>query len=79
MFGLKCYDAVLELLPADFLPATHLVVPLTWRPRGLSKSVISRDIIGVAPSSVVTSLLITYLLSPLGLQVPRTEILIAPL
>ena len=39
----------------------------TWRPRGLSKSVISRVIIGVIPLSVLTTLLITYLLSPLGL------------
>ena len=41
----------------------------TWRPRGLSKSVISRVIIGVTPFRVLITLLITHLLSPLGLQV----------
>ena len=40
-----------------------------WRPRGLSKSVISRVRIRVTPSRVLITLLITYLLSPLGLQV----------
>ena len=39
----------------------------TWRPRGLSKSVISRVIIGATPFRVLITLLITYLLSPLGL------------
>ena len=38
-----------------------------WRARGLSKSVISRVIIGVTPFRVLITLLITYLLSPLGL------------
>ena len=42
---------------------------LTWRGRGLSKSFISRVIIGVTPFRVLTPLLITYLLSPLPLQV----------
>ena len=41
----------------------------TWRPRGLSKSVISRVIIRVTPFRVLITLLITQLLSPLGLQV----------
>ena len=41
----------------------------TWRPRGLSKSVISRVIIRVAPFRVLITLLITRLLSPLSLQV----------
>ena len=35
--------------------------------RGLSKSVISRLTIGVSPFRVLIALLITYLLSPLGL------------
>ena len=43
----------------------------TWRPRGLSKSVISRVVIGVTPFKVLITLLITllitYLLNPLGL------------
>ena len=37
----------------------------TWSPRGLSKPVISRVIIGVTPFRVLITLLITYLLSPL--------------
>ena len=41
----------------------------TWRGRGLSKSFISRVIIGVTPFRVPITLLITYLLSPLPLQV----------
>ena len=41
----------------------------TWRGRGLSKSFISRLIIGVTPFRVLITLLITYLLSPLPLQV----------
>ena len=40
-----------------------------WRPRALSKSFIGRFIIGVSPFRVLITLLITYLLSPLGLQV----------
>ena len=42
---------------------------LTWRPRGLSKSVISRVVFGLTPFRVVIALLMTYLLSSLGLQV----------
>ena len=38
----------------------------TWRPRGLSKSVISRVIIRVTPFRVLITLLITYLLSQSG-------------
>ena len=41
----------------------------TWRPRGLSKSVISRVIVRVTPFRVLITLLITHLLSPRGLQV----------
>ena len=39
----------------------------TRRCRGLSKSVISRVILGVTPFRVLITLLITCLLSPLGL------------
>ena len=42
---------------------------LTWRPRGLSKSVVSRVITGVSPFRVLITLLITYLRSPRGLEV----------
>ena len=45
----------------------------TWRPRGLSKSAISRVIIRVTPFRVLITLLITHLLCPLGLQVASTE------
>ena len=41
----------------------------TWRPRGLSKSVISRVLIRVTPFRVLITLLIAHLLSPLSLQV----------
>ena len=41
----------------------------TWRPRGLSKSVISKVIIRVTPFRALITLLITHLLSPLSLQV----------
>ena len=41
----------------------------TWRPRGLSKSVVSRVISRVTPFRVLVTLLITHLLRPLGLQV----------
>ena len=40
----------------------------TWRPGGLTKSVISRVITRVSPFRVLVTLLITHLLSPLGLQ-----------
>ena len=40
-----------------------------WRGRGLSKSCISRVVIGLTPFRVLITLLITYLLSPLPLQV----------
>ena len=46
----------------------HVVSPPTWRGRGLSKSFISKVIIGVTPFRVLVTLLITYLLSPLPLQ-----------
>ena len=35
----------------------------TWRGRGLSKSFISRVIVGVAPFRVLITLLMTYLLT----------------
>ena len=41
----------------------------TWRPRGLSKWVISRVISTLNGVSLIITLLITDLLSPLGLQV----------
>ena len=50
-------------------PAKLQPPPTTWRPRGLSKSVISRVILGLTPFRVLIALLITYLLSSLGLQV----------
>ena len=46
----------------------------TWRGRGLSKSFISRVILGVTPFRVLITLLITYLLSPLPLQVSLNPI-----
>ena len=39
----------------------------TWRLGGLSKSVVSRVLVGVIPFRVLITLLITDLLSPLGL------------
>ena len=39
----------------------------TWRPRGLSKSVRGRVIIGGTPFRVLITLLVTYVLSLLGL------------
>ena len=41
----------------------------TWRPRGLSKWVISRVISTLNGVTLITTLIITDLLSPLGLQV----------
>ena len=41
----------------------------TWRARGLSKSFLSGVIIGVTPVRVLITLLKTYILSPLPLQV----------
>ena len=46
-----------------------LIITSTWRGRGLSKSFISRVIIGVTPFRVLITLLVTYLLRPLPLQV----------
>ena len=51
-------------------PRSPSRIVYTWRGRGLSKSFISRAIIGVTPFRVLITLLITYLLSPLPLQVP---------
>ena len=42
--------------------------------RGLSKSFISRDIIGITPFRVLTTLLITYLLSPPALPSGAVEL-----
>ena len=47
-----------------------------WRPRGLSKSVISRVIITVTPFRKLINLLITHLLSLLGLQVESARLLV---
>ena len=47
---------------------------LTWRPKRLSKSVTSRVIIRVTPFRVLITLLVTHLLSPLGLQVPACRL-----
>ena len=49
--------------------ATRLLEGLTWRPRGLNNSVVSRVIIRVTPFRVLITVLITYLLSPMGLEV----------
>ena len=51
---------------------TLLITPLitTWRPRGLSKWVISRVVSTLNGVTLMITLLITDLLSPLGLQVP---------
>ena len=43
-------------------------IGVTWRPRELSKSDMSRVIIRVTPFRVLVALLMTHLLSPLGLQ-----------
>ena len=51
------------------LKVTYSATKLTWRGRGLSKSFISRLIIGVTPFRVLIPAPITYLLSPLPLQV----------
>ena len=56
------------LKPQTLNPKSWTLDP-TWRGRGLSKSFITRVIIGVTPFRVLTALLITYLLSPLPLQV----------
>ena len=51
------------------------LVDSTWRTRGLSKSFIRRVLIGVAPFRVLMTLRITYLRSPLRLQVdPKTNL-----
>ena len=62
------WNSALASLSAGEEPPTKSLV-LTWRGRGLSKSFISRVIIGVTPVRVLITLLITYLLSPLPLQV----------
>ena len=48
---------------------------ISWRRRGLRKSVIIRVTIWVFPFRVLSTLLITYLLSPLGLKVMIPEAL----
>ena len=52
--------------------ASHVYALMLGGPRGLSKLVISRVMIGVNAFRVPITLLITYLLSPLGLQAPQT-------
>ena len=55
-----------------------MFVPFTWRPRGLSKSVISRVIIrGVTPFRVLITLLMTHFLASLGLQVAHRLCLVS--
>ena len=51
--------------------AIYEYMDLTWRPRGLSKSAISRVIIRVTQFRLLMTLLITHSLSPLGLQVRK--------
>ena len=50
---------------------------VTWRPRGLSKSVKRRVITRVTPFRVLITLRITHLLSPPG--PPRKERLVVPI
>ena len=60
----------LALAPKAITPQKAVTMPSvepTWRVRGLSKSVISRVIIGATPFRVLIPPLITYLLSLLGL------------
>ena len=58
--------------------ASHVYALMLGGPRGLSKLVISRVMIGVNTFRVPISLLITYLLSPLGLQAPQTQTPLTP-
>ena len=51
------------------ITGSTLPLPPTSRARALSKSFMSRVIIGVTPFRVLITLLITYLLSPLPLHV----------
>ena len=51
------------------------IILTTYRGRGLSKLVISRVIIRVTPFRALITLLITYLLSPLPLQVEVIRII----
>ena len=44
-------------------------LPPTWRPRKLSKWVISRVVSTLNGVTLIITLLVTHLLSPLGLQV----------
>ena len=67
MFG--CIDLRKQVHgPGPIKPWTNPSQDPTRRPRGLSKSVISRVRIRVTPFRVLITLLITYLPSPLGLQ-----------
>ena len=60
----------LQLSTIPQIPSRIILTPyLTWRGRGLSKSILSRVIIGVTPFRVLITLLVTYLRSPLPLQV----------
>ena len=60
------------LLSTSLQPSASLIglgLRVAWRPRGLSKWVISRVISTLNGVTLVITLLITDLLSPLGLQV----------
>ena len=56
-------------MEVEVLSTSNLPEASTGRCRGLSKSFISRDIIRATPFRALINLLITYLLSPLPLQV----------
>ena len=68
VFGLTDLDRQ-DLLWGPSRRSRSSALRFTWRPRGLSKSVMSRIIIRVTPFRVLITLLITHLLSPVGLQV----------
>ena len=70
----KLYKSTLE--PPAALSSFRVGIQRSWKglssylvAQGLSKSVISRVIIGVTPFRVLITLLITHLLSPLGLLI----------
>ena len=61
-------------VPKGLLKGIYRLPQRDLEGRALSKSFISRVIIGVTPFRVLITLLITYLLSPLPLQVnPKPE------
>ena len=53
----------------NYGPVLFVRVPITWRPRALSKWVISRVLSTLNGVTLIITLLITDLLSPRGLQV----------